>query len=300
MSVITADGSIYFDFTGIPIMVGRSFSSAVKKNDPLIAHDLTEIEHCHDFSELFIVKRGQGMQCLEGTSHPITAGDVFLLQGQQRHYFHDRKGLELINVMFNPDQLGFPENELRRMPGYSALFLLEPNYRHQHRFASHLHLKHRELNEAEDILIAMEHECQTKEPGYEVNLRAKLLELIVYLSRQYLKVETTESQALLRVGKVIGAMENNLSANWTIEKLTEIAHMSKSNLLTVFRKATGETPIEYLINLRIHKSIQLLKNTNLSITAIAYKIGFNDSNYFTRQFRKTIGSSPRTFRNKNT
>ena len=69
---------------------------------------------------------------------PVTAGDVFLLQGRQRHYFHDRQDLDLVNIMYDPEKIGLPENELRRMPGYCAMFILEPTYRRQHRFASRL------------------------------------------------------------------------------------------------------------------------------------------------------------------
>jgi len=72
--------------------------------------------------------------------------------------------------------------------------------------------------------------------------------------------------------------------------------MSRSNLMRVFRKATGQTPIEYLLRLRIQKAMELLRNSSLSITEIALEVGFNDSNYFTRQFRRVLGETPRSFR----
>ena len=68
--------------------------------------------------------------------------------------------------------------------------------------------------------------------------------------------------------------------------------------MRVFRKATGQTPIEYLVRLRIQKSTELLRNTDFSITEIALQVGFNDSNYFTRQFRNSLGESPRSYRQK--
>ncbi|WP_372807199.1 AraC family transcriptional regulator [Pontiella sp.] len=263
---------------------------------PSHPHDLTEIEHSHDFCELVVVTRGSAMHMLEGAAFPVTAGDVFLLQGRQRHYFFERTNLDLINIMYDPEKIALPENELRRMPGYCAMFLLEPSYRRQHRFASRLHLKRVPLAQVERLAEEMERECEREIPGREVALRAKLLELMVFLSRAYTGSDATEAHALLRVGHVIGALENDFSRDWKLAELLDIAHMSRSNLMRVFRKATGQTPIEYLVRLRIQRAMAMLRNTDLSITEIAMAVGFNDSNYFTRQFRRILGESPRSFR----
>ncbi|WP_372846273.1 AraC family transcriptional regulator [Pontiella sp.] len=294
MNSTIADGIHYFGHTGFPLAVRRVQTES--DHAPSHPHDLTEIEHSHDFCELVVVTRGSAMHMLEGAAFPVTAGDVFLLQGRQRHYFFERTNLDLINIMYDPEKIALPENELRRMPGYCAMFLLEPSYRRQHRFASRLHLKRVPLAQVERLAEEMERECEQEISGREVALRAKLLELMVFLSRAYTGSDATEAHALLRVGHVIGALENDFSRDWTLAELLEIAHMSRSNLMRVFRKATGQTPIEYLVRLRIQRAMAMLRNTDLSITEIAMAVGFNDSNYFTRQFRRILGESPRSFR----
>jgi len=296
MSSIIAAGSTYFGLAGFPITIRRS--KKTQGAEPSHPHDLTEVEHSHDFCELVIVKQGQAMQCLEGIDMPITAGDVFLLQGHQKHYFHSRQDLELINVMYNPKELGLPENELRRMPGYSAMFVLEPNYRNEHKFNSRLHIDQLALAHIDNITYEMEVECQQKIAGYEIFLRAKILELIAYLARTYTQGKSIESQALIRVGNVIGALENDYAKDWKLDELATIAHMSKSNLLTTFRKATHQSPIEYLIHLRIQRAMEMMRNMDVTITEIAFAVGFNDSNYFSRQFRKIAGISARQFKDQ--
>ncbi len=294
MKPTIADGIHYFGLSGFPLAVRRVRTDAA--HAPSHPHDLTEVEHSHDFCELVIVTRGSALHCLENVELPVTAGDVFLLQGRQKHYFHKRNNLDLINIMYDPEKISLPENELRKMPGYCAMFLLEPAYRRQHRFASRLHLKRVPLAHVEQLAKEMERECKKEEPGHEVALCAKLLELMVYLSRAYTRTDTTEAQALLRVGTVIGALENDFSKDWRLDDLLKIAHMSNSNLMRIFRKATGQTPIEYLVRLRIQKAMELLRNTDLTITEIAMEVGFNDSNYFSRQFRRVVGTTPREFR----
>jgi AraC-like DNA-binding protein/mannose-6-phosphate isomerase-like protein (cupin superfamily) len=289
-----AGGFYYFDPSGFPLAVRRVQTNS--SHTPSHPHDLTEVEHHHDFCELVLVTRGSAMHWLEGRDFPVTAGDVFLLQGQQRHYFHDRNNLDLLNIMYDPKKIGLPENELRRMPGYCALFMLEPAYRRQHRFESRLHLGRIPLARVQQLADEMEKECEEKTAGYEAALRAKLIELIVYLARAYNFSEATEARALLRVGHVIGALENDFSKDWKLEDLLKIAHMSRSNLMRVFRKATGQAPIDYLLRLRIQKAMTLLRTSAVPVTEIAFQTGFNDSNYFARQFRKITGRSPGKYR----
>lgn len=286
----------YFGKSGFPLAVLRVHTNPRGKESH--QHDLTEIEHSHDFCELVIVTQGSATQVLEGDSFQVSTGDIFILQGQQKHYFCNRNQLEIINIMYDPEQLGLPESKLRSMAGYCALFMLEPNYRQQHRFASHLHLKPLSLGHVEQLTETMEDEWKSSLPGRETLLKAKLLELIVYLSRAYTTVETVEAHALLRIGNVIGALEQNFAKDWTVEELLEIACMSRSSLMRTFRKATGQSPIEYLVRLRIKKAMKLLRTTNLSITEIAMQVGFHDSNYFTRQFKQANNVSPSQYRKR--
>jgi len=297
MKSTIADGKDYFENRGFALAVRRVRTDIDHKSSH--PHDLTEVEHSHGFCELVIVTRGSAMHWLEGEDFPVSAGDIFLLQGRQRHYFHDRKSLDLINIMYDPELIDLPENELRRMPGYCAMFILEPTYRRRHRFASRLHLKRVPLARVEHLIDEMELECNEQKAGNEVALRAKLLELMVFLSRAYTETDSIEAHALLRVGSVIGVLENSFQDDWKLDDLLKIAHMSSSNLMRVFRKATGQTPIEYLVRLRIQKSMELLRSTEHTVTEIAMDVGFNDSNYFSRQFRRIVGESPRQFKLSN-
>lgn len=236
------------------------------------------------------------MHWLEGADFPISAGDVFVLQGKQSHYYHDRRNLEMVNIMFDPSQLELPAHGLRKIPGYRALFLLEPLFRKKHRFSSHLHINRAALAQSERIAGELENEVLEKRDGYEVAMYSKFLELVVYLSRLYQETESTNAEALLRVAKVIGSIEDEFEKPWKVEDFAAMAHMSRSNFMRVFRTATGQTPIDYLLQVRIQNSTTLLTSTSLPISQIAFEVGFNDSNYYTRQFRRSQGMSPNTYR----
>lgn len=285
-------GVHYFGNAGYPIAV-RVVHEEPK---PHHEHDLTEVLHFHDFAELVVVAKGSGVQHIEGVDYPVCSGDVFLLQGLQRHAFLNRQNMVLFNVMYSAAQLRLPEDELRRIPGYNALFVLEPTYRHRHNFTSRLHLERTALGHSESILRAMVYESTHRSIGYEASLFSALVELMIFLSREYSKIETSNGKALLRVGELIGLLERTYTQRWRLADLAAAARMSESSLLATFREATGQSPIDYLIHLRIERAAELLCRGDDPISDIACAVGFEDSNYFSRQFRKTMRVSPREYR----
>lgn len=80
------------------------------------------------------------------------------------------------------------------------------------------------------------------------------------------------------------------------EDLARHVGMSDDYLTHCFRQEVGMTPIAYLNRYRVDQAKHLLKNTQQSITDIALAVGFSDSGYFSRVFRREVGLSPEAFR----
>jgi AraC-like DNA-binding protein len=72
--------------------------------------------------------------------------------------------------------------------------------------------------------------------------------------------------------------------------------LSEDYLTACFRKELGITPIAYLNRYRVHQARQLLSDTDKTITQIALEVGFSDSGYFSRVFRREVGVSPEAYR----
>jgi transcriptional regulator GlxA family with amidase domain len=75
--------------------------------------------------------------------------------------------------------------------------------------------------------------------------------------------------------------------------------MSPSALLRAFTRELKETPINYLVNLRLEKAAKMLRETGKSINQVSYAVGFHDSNYFSKMFRRKYACSPREYRKNN-
>lgn len=91
----------------------------------------------------------------------------------------------------------------------------------------------------------------------------------------------------------------NFTQNFSLAQLAAKYNMSPSYFSRKFKLCTGFGYKEYLITLRIIEACSLLLNTNLTITEIAEKCGFEDSNYFGDSFKKIKGLSPREYRKAN-
>ncbi|KAB8133608.1 helix-turn-helix transcriptional regulator [Gracilibacillus oryzae] len=80
--------------------------------------------------------------------------------------------------------------------------------------------------------------------------------------------------------------------------LQETFHFHPNYIAKSMQKAFGSTPIEYLMKYRIEQAKMLLIQTSWKIATIAEEVGFGQTPYFTRQFRKFTGQSPSQFRKK--
>ena len=80
------------------------------------------------------------------------------------------------------------------------------------------------------------------------------------------------------------------------EEIAQHIGITEDHLTFCFRQELGTTPIEYLQRYRINQAKRLLKETRQTITEIALNIGFSDSGYFGRIFRRETGMTPEAFR----
>ncbi len=271
-----------------------------RSDDPIhVLHRNPQIPyplHTHDFSELVIILGGRGTHITEYSRFEIFAGDVFVINGDTAHGFNNPENLNLINIIYRPELLTNNAKDLTVLPGYHVLFNLEPKYRENHNFTSRLHLSNSQLIEITPLLKRIEDELNSNKPGRLFMAAAHFFTLIGYFCRAYTNEEVSTSRQLLRIGKALGLLENSVQRSVSLSELTGLTAMSISTLNRTFKKVTGYPPIEYHLRIRIRTAGELLCGSNLSVTEIADRTGFDDSNYFSRQFKKILGISPMEFR----
>ncbi len=268
------------------------FPLAVECRDPQEPFGL----HAHEFSEIVLITGGTGLHVTGEDSWQLATGDVFVIGGSRPHDYLNMERLRLVNVLYDQAELKLDWQDLMALPGYHALFHLEPSWRKRHQFTSHLRLGPRDLGLAVELANQLNQELKSRRAGYRCMATTLFMQLVVHLSRCYSQSRHENSRALLRIAQTIAYLETHFAEDVKLESLVGISGMPRRSFMRAFEAATGSTPIAYMIDLRMRRAAELLSSTRNSVTDIAFAVGFNDSNYFSRQFRQRYGVAPRDYR----
>lgn len=99
------------------------------------------------------------------------------------------------------------------------------------------------------------------------------------------------------INQILEYMNNNYWKDMELKECAEKYHTSSSYIARKFKKYLNTSFITYLNDLRIKKAIELLKDTDLSIKEVSFKVGYNNLNYFYKIFKKNTGITPNMFKN---
>ena len=99
-----------------------------------------------------------------------------------------------------------------------------------------------------------------------------------------------------RILTMIAYIQENFAEKITLEDIADSAAVSTRECLRCFKTSIHQSPMEYLIEYRIRAAKKLLETTDLSITEIALRCGFNSNSYFTKLFHRICGKTPNACR----
>ncbi|WP_419874637.1 response regulator transcription factor [Candidatus Pristimantibacillus sp. PTI5] len=107
-------------------------------------------------------------------------------------------------------------------------------------------------------------------------------------------VEIAKSQSV--IGKVKEYVHANLNNEITREDIANHVFLNPDYLTRIFKKSTGVSIIEFVTEARIKKSLVLLNDPNLAISTVASEVGYDNLTYFSKLFKKVVGSTPSDYR----
>lgn len=257
-------------------------------------HDEQMFMHGHeDFYELVTVLSGSAEHIVDNERSRISKGDVFVIGNGIVHGFDDPKDFRICNIMFRPDMLFTEDTDIRQLPGFHALFLLEPYFSSTQHFQSRLKLTPADFALIEPLLNIAEQEYNSDFPGRKTMVLSIVRQLAVILSRLY--GCPARSKEIAEIADAAAFMEQSYFQNISVSDVIQRSHYSQRHFIRLFSAAYGMTPQKYLMNVRIRHAGAMLRDNRLSVTEVALRCGFSDSNYFSRIFRKYTGYSPSEF-----
>ena len=254
--------------------------------------------HTHDFEELVVIVGGSGKHQVGREVYDISAGDVFVMLGGMHHCYPEANNLSLINLLYDTANLRLPLADLGTLPGYHALFQVEPRLRQRRHFKNRLKLGVDELDRLTAQIGELEAELRSRSGGSHFLATAHFMRIFGWLARAYTRIPAGQRRPLDQISRLLGYLEQHYAKPLSVEDLSKIARMSPSGLFRLFRHHVGRSPVDYLIRLRIGRAAEMLRRETARISEVSEAAGFADSNYFSRQFHRVMGMSPRTYRHR--
>jgi AraC-like DNA-binding protein len=102
------------------------------------------------------------------------------------------------------------------------------------------------------------------------------------------------------MAQLLEHMRRHVDGNLDLESLAAMANLSRFHFIRRFRDATGHTPIQHFIHMKMARACELLDASGDPVKTVAAALGYTDPLYFSRQFRRVIGVSPQSYRGLHT
>lgn len=263
----------------------------------------------HDGFKCYAIATGQGWIEIAGHAPEFgTAGDCFLLP--RGLPFRVASDLELEPIPAETFYGGTPDGGINvhqggGTSGVVANFMLSGNHAEMllTMLPAIVHIK-READKAtlRWSIDQMMEELRDPQPGHPLILQQLATMLLVKALRLHMadgakgQVGWLFALADKKMATAIGAMHEHPGQRWTLESLAELTDMSRTNFALRFKETVGISTMQYLTRWRMLLAGDRLLNTDEPISKISSVLGYESETAFSTAFKKTLGCSPRQYR----
>ncbi len=245
--------------------------------------------HFHNVYEIYYFITGERRLFYKDRIYHISPGDIVLISKYELHSIGEweKPGHSMIMIDFKEDFLSsvlagdYDVFECFRRD----IIVISP--------------KDTKSEKAYEMFSDILHEYNSDQKGRTAALKLKTAELLIYLLRLqdiYGEKKETALSSQLIVEAIIKYININYENKITLQEIADFMGYSKNYLCSYFKKHSGFSIIEYLNGYRVKKSQEYLKSTNMSVTDISAKCGFDSITHFGRTFKAIAGCSPVQYR----
>ena len=254
--------------------------------------DQTAKAHSHDFLSIHYVVSGHSKYMVDDQILPVQKDDLIIINPGVSHGMVP--GLEedpaTIGFFLGIDDLylkGYPKDFI---PISNAVV---PIRRYQEEIYNCYH----------EIITVQE----KKEAGWSLMAKVLSLQFLVFTLKEltpqspatiqdYFQLKTYDKQTIAQT--ITSYFQKNYMRKISVEEIARSSYLSTTYITKIYKEITGDTPINYLISLRMEKALEILKEGHFSIQDVARQVGYDDPYYFSKLFKKRFGVSPSAYKKK--
>ncbi|NCB92953.1 MAG: AraC family transcriptional regulator [Clostridia bacterium] len=251
--------------------------------------------HCHDFIELVIILKGRGKFFIDEREYPVEEGNIIILNPGT---YHRSIPLPESTHSLTECYLGFTNVDFLNCPrGYFPLF---------EGYEIIARLPEIQKKELFQLCSSIALELKSCETGRYFMLKSYLIQVICLIERFQ---KHSHEQAALRenhtryefksvnkkyiIEQIMKYMEEHYHEKISLDQISANMYLSSFYISKLFKSETGDTPINYLISLRMKKARNMFdENPGTSIQSVAAAVGYEDAYHFSKLFKKYYGLSP--------
>lgn len=250
-------------------------------HDTLCKHGFALYPHIHREFEFFVMEEGSGTIYIEDERFDIKKGEGLFINEEELHIGikTNEEEAKFFAVVFAPEIFGNFAMDIIMQKYVEPVIKkrIQPK---------------RRLDEKCVSLLKRVHEADN-----ELMIKALLFEIWDICIRSAEKnADMLENKSIDDMKVMMSYIKENYNRDITLEEMAAFLNVSKGFLCRQFSRVLHMTPFEYLIQIRIDKGCEMLKNTDLSVGEIATSCGFNSFSYFSKIFRERVGITPREYR----
>ncbi len=240
--------------------------------------------HVHRALEIHYMLSGEATTAINNVRYSLRKGSVVLINAYDVHMITGDDADYLV-IQVEPDLLNSYGVDLRQyMPSEKYSKVLEPE---------------------EETAIALGNTIsRVFEQGQEVGEAARV-GVLSELFRMFAQImayteshEATDNQVKYdqrmasRLKEIFSYVKENYTCDITVDEIARQVHLTKNYFCRFFKQITGTTFIEYLNMYRCQQAEELMRNSDMTITAIASQVGFKNLSYFNKTYKKLRGETP--------
>ena len=250
--------------------------------------------HVHSFFEICYAFAGCGQFVIGGETLLVKKGDVFVAKPDEPH--------EIIADQMDPLGICFwsytlvPPATAKRQVSMNDIDTLLRAFMVTSRRLNH------DMQPMQATLELLTDEVIKREAGYSQVIHGLVTKLLLDTARAVTNVHvpsvTLRPLSDATVDLMVRYLHDNYDRPVSVQDVAAQAHLSERHARRLFLQATGKSMKQYLTTLRLDVAKQHLLSEEVSISDIAYAVGFNDVRHFSTIFRSVVGETPSEFRVK--
>ncbi|MGZ3919812.1 MAG: AraC family transcriptional regulator [Bacteroidia bacterium] len=254
------------------------------------AHTFTNLPHKHDFYLVMLVTKGSGYHEIDFEKYKVKRGSLFMMQPGQMHYWKLSKDID--GFVFFHSRSFFEESSLatnlRDFPFYASS-----------QSAPHVQFNPQNAEKVKVLMAELVEEYGQQKLYKTQKLRALIHLSYIEIARNYKPAKKVNNQTyLVKVREFENLVDEHFKTIHSAGEYASLLNISEKHLNRITQTCYKKTSTQLIAERIILEAKRRLIHSGLSVTQIGDALGFGDTSYFVRFFKKNAGETPVTFLKK--